>query len=936
MVLQLQYEARPLHNTGAAFLRGTSPEEWFREMNEWQIPLTGLSGFLLPEHTNTEEAGGLLIIFKNQLPSPEKIRHPYTVINGNFFIPVNADITPAISPAEMKNLLIWHRQILHPSIGFVGFEIRDEINLSSLVSTGALLTRSWDHAHPGMPPTARLTNIGVTQVGTGTLNELLGSGEVSKPLHELPEEDGSISSGLPPESYPDGMRQQSNFIRESLLFRLLAGLLGIFFRGRSGASGGRWTASGRMGGGGSGGSYVQRGLEKMIQDLQAKRDSELERLLKLFDTDPKEALKYAIPLQDNAAGRGSAPPSDRLSTHSTNFNLGNLYSSRAVDGWKTSEDHGERLRRKYQEQAQKAIQDGDYRQAAYIYAHLLNDLWQAAKLLEKGKFYHEAAILYDSHLHQPLEAARCYEQGGLLLEAIKIYKAEKKFEKTGDLLIQLSRRDNALEYYQLAVEQCLGLVDYLGAARILHEKADDTATAGEVLIRGWQNDYKGKDCLVRYLDINNRLDKAGMAGKISKIYTAHTQQKQYTLFLTTLLDFREQLDESACDTLTQITYEVISPLIAQGDATKLNLLKRILPDDKQLSSDIQRYSNRHKYPEADVKTDQCFQLREDIEWYGVTAIGKQLLFVGMLSSRVFVLRMDLQGHQKYYSWESQHLAEQLRHDRQISLYPYFPISGALRQHRLTLFLQTNRGVIDIGVLDLSISHPFQDNIRLDTTDFSAEQHLLGVTNDQKGRPMLLIADKQTGELYMEDDDVNEQRVLTKCFNEADNAPVILPKGPLPYQIYGNDPFYLYHKDCLYRIESLGGVAIMKMDAEIDNLTIFQHSLSTTIVVSTKKGCLFVREDSQGLRKTTQNLTPGSQMRPMQLLSETLLVMATARSGADVYEFAAGTGGRVVKTLKTASPVRFILPTGNAGTVVLVDDSGRITIAETGLLSGKSI
>ncbi|TWV98031.1 hypothetical protein [Chitinophaga pinensis] len=251
------------------------------------------------------------------------------------------------------------------------------------------------------------------------------------------------------------------------------------------------------------------------------------------------------------------------------------------------------------------------------------------------------------------------------------------------------------------------------------------------------------------------------------------------------------MDEQAGNVTTQITYEVISPQIEQGDTNKLNLLKRILPEDKQVQHDIQRYHDRQKYPEANIKTTQGFRLREDIEWYGATASMQQLLFVGKLSARVFVLRMTLQGHQKYYSWESRHLAEQVRRKREVTLQPYFPISGNMRHSKLTMFLKTNRGVIDIGVPDLPHVSPFHSHIKLDTTDFSAGQELLGVTNDLDSQPVLFIADKNTGELYLQDDNMEGEKVLTRCFNETNNEPVILLRGSAPYQIYGNDPFYLF-------------------------------------------------------------------------------------------------------------------------------------------------
>ena len=186
MELQLSYDPQTRHKTSAAFLRGNSPEQWFREMSNWQIPLKDLACFLLPEHKNSITPGGLLVIFKDQIPAPGKISHPYGVINGNLFIPVDANLTPALSSAEMRTLLIWHMQVFHPAIGFVGFDAEDELSLSSFIAPGQPIVRNWNHAHPGMPPLAYLQSIGVDMPSSTALADLLNDGQSLSGLTCLP------------------------------------------------------------------------------------------------------------------------------------------------------------------------------------------------------------------------------------------------------------------------------------------------------------------------------------------------------------------------------------------------------------------------------------------------------------------------------------------------------------------------------------------------------------------------------------------------------------------------------------------------------------------------------------------------------------------------------------------------------------------------------
>lgn len=598
MELQLLYDPQIRHKTSAAFLRGNSPEQWFREMSNWQIPLKGLACFLLPEHKSTIAPGGLLVIFKDQVPAPGKISHPYGVINGNLVIPVDATLMPALSSAEVRALLIWHMQVFHPAIGFVGFDAEDELSLGSFIAPGQPLVRNWNHAHPGMPPLAYLQSIGVDMPSSTALADLLNDGQNIQPLSEMP-----------------GKKPRANLLMRLVdwllrgLLLLILGIINIISgmrptvpakpvsagKAASGDTGSRHT--GRPATVKTGGlrEKLRKWIEKTMGDIDERRESELNRLLKMFDKDGDEALKYAIPLAGNhTAGRGIGPQSASLTKKTTNFSLGKLFDNQPVDTWIAGNDLNTRLTQKYEQQATKALEQGDYRKAAYIYAHLLGNLYRAATVLEQGQFYHEAAALYIDHLNQPEKAAECFEKGGLLLDAINIYKKLQKYEKTGDLYKQLSQDKAAQHYFQQAVDAAMQQKNHLEAARILQHKSGRPEEACNVLLQGWHNDNRAMACLTQYFQLTKEMDEDSFPDKIRNVYEHETPEHKKDGLIEVLFSFRAEMNAAARHTTTEIVYEIISPQIAAGNENKLAILRKIMPDDKELPADIYRYSTQQK------------------------------------------------------------------------------------------------------------------------------------------------------------------------------------------------------------------------------------------------------------------------------------------------------------------------------------------------------
>src|SRR5258706_6839588 len=169
----------------------------------------------------------------------------------------------------------------------------------------------------------------------------------------------------------------------------------------------------------------------MNSNLDRMRHKELHRLLHLLEKDPEAGLRHAIPMND-FAHRGLGRPGGRLGERPPDLDVNRLGGGPA-DFWHVPDHLQQVLRRRYREMADRELQLGRHRRAAYIYAELLGDLVSAAHALKQGQLYREAAVIYEEHLHNPLEAARCLADGGLLLEAIERYEKLERWLEAADL-----------------------------------------------------------------------------------------------------------------------------------------------------------------------------------------------------------------------------------------------------------------------------------------------------------------------------------------------------------------------------------------------------------------------------------------------------------------------------------------------------------------------
>lgn len=636
MKLGLRYNSNTHLPVTATCLRGADPLKWLQEINHWEMPLDEMDFFILPQSVQSVEASGLFIIFKDHTKA-EKINllEPYINAGQKLFIPASTEVTPQVSLSELDSLLLWDLQVFHPSIGIIGFEKMDNIDLADLFFYNQPSERDWSFAHPGIPDRPILNAIDVIQPTTEELIESVRKEIGQKDLKDIPKKKGDKISTV--EKITDKVKW-SLFKGTSSIMKFVNRILP--------ESDGLANSSGSEG-------LLQRFQQwvmKSLGDLEAKRNDEIKRLLNLFDENTNEALQYAIPLNSPYLNRGSQQSSSTLSRNPLKFNLGKLGGGQFVDSWDVGDRYND-LRTKYLRAAEREIENKDFKKAAYVYAHLLGDYNSAANTLEQGNMHREAAVLYKDHLKNTPAAADCLERGGLYLEAIELNKELNKHEKVGDLYKIVDQDNNAELYYEKHIEAKISHNDYLDAGRVVFEKLDQKDRAKGMLLEGWQLSYQVEPCLKKYFDLIEETEEDGAVEKhIKKVFANHTGKHKRVPFLNVLEQVnKKKKDELLALTSREIAYEIVHDEAAQGNIQLLNRLKTFLPDDKLIGSDTSRYANNSNFKPAKPAA-KILHLDTAIRWVTAVWHRNQFLAIGIKDNCLQMARGNWYGNIEYYSW----------------------------------------------------------------------------------------------------------------------------------------------------------------------------------------------------------------------------------------------------------------------------------------------
>jgi MoxR-vWA-beta-propeller ternary system domain bpX3 len=623
----------------AAFIRGDSPKQWLSEISRWGVLLSEIDCYVMPESLQSVKPAGLFVVIKAQGKVRfDDIMEPYTCVSGALYIPEGTQLYPPMNDDELTKILVWAVQVYHPTIGFVGFTKKDKIDLVSLINRQNPLETAWNRAKSGTPFRPPLTEISYKPVTSEDVMTSISDAIQKKSLSDIPKDE---------DNEPSDLTKLMDDLKRGILKTTLSALEGLS------------KMSSNTEGGNSGGSNEETIGDKIynwaktnLDDLEKKRNAEINRLLNLFDKDMDEALKYALPLDSPYLNRGEAPPSNALGRRLTDFSLSNLGGGGRRDSWDLGSQYFT-LQEKYRQAAIAATDKKDYKKAAYIHANLLSDFQSAARVLEQGKYYQDAAILYKDHVKNIELAASCLERGGLTLNAIELYDQLKRYEKVGDLYQKIEQPVKAKRYFEESITAHLERADFMEAARIEGEKLKQSDRERATLLRGWSESNQQESCLKQYFEKIKEQDPDTLPEKVKTVFEDETpKQKQFTLLNILGAMVGKNKDEAFRETARNIAYEVLAERAEAGNITALQNLKTFLPNDRLIASDLGRFMHNNKTQKTTIEVEQSFQLDNSIKWMSAACHRNQYVVLGMKNDCLHFVRGNWYGNFEYYSWEN--------------------------------------------------------------------------------------------------------------------------------------------------------------------------------------------------------------------------------------------------------------------------------------------
>ncbi|EJL70031.1 tetratricopeptide repeat protein [Chryseobacterium populi] len=244
----------------------------------------------------------------------------------------------------------------------------------------------------------------------------------------------------------------------------------------------------------------------------------------------------------------------------------------------------DKIRNKYEELAQKYIEEQDYKKAAKVYINLLQDHYRGAITLEDGGFYNEAAVIYLKKLKNKPEAAACYEKAKQYKKAIDLYKELEQKEKVGDLYKEINDIKNANVYYQMVADDYTGNDQMVKASLVYRKKMEMPGEAQKILKKGWDENKDAFNCLNNYFA--NIFEMKTLEKEIKNLYEETTPDQKIIYLEAMKYEFKK--DPELQPVARNIAYEIIAEKINTRSEI-VNELKYFNPDDEVILKDISRY-----------------------------------------------------------------------------------------------------------------------------------------------------------------------------------------------------------------------------------------------------------------------------------------------------------------------------------------------------------
>lgn len=326
-------------------------------------------------------------------------------------------------------------------------------------------------------------------------------------------------------------------------------------------------------------------MQQDFEDLEKRNQNELDRLMEMFKDNPDEALKYAIPLDENGSTRGTNNGSIGLSKRWSNFSLGQAGLGGGGGGSVDLGDGFNQLKIQYLKSAEAYCKQGEYEKAAFVYMKLLKNFRKAAETLKSGGLYEAAAEIYLKHCNEKMLAAECYVKGNMFNKAIELYEEQREYLKVADLYMKLKKQKKAFQFYEKTVEEYKSKRKYLLAADIYRLSMNDDKKAQRVLMEGWESGNEASDCLNQYFHhVKNDTDRLQ---EIENVFAYKVNDKNRELFLKVIQkEYRKNKPTQA--QVRELGYKIIAQQ-AKLNPRIVEELKVFNPKDQEINKDTSRF-----------------------------------------------------------------------------------------------------------------------------------------------------------------------------------------------------------------------------------------------------------------------------------------------------------------------------------------------------------
>jgi len=552
----------------AILLKGTQPKTWIKELQALGFEsLNHLTFYPLPG-TVANSVGGCLVSLGEACPPQQPLKNEYCqLLYDTLFIPEYATLVPYMEEEELKSLFSRHRALLHPSYGLVALE--EKIDWKTLIKLPQVLTQKSIKPAPSTFIPSRINSFRVHQIPKENVLEDFEKSIVSerkkfnnKKLNKLEKIKLSGLQKLFRKNKSTSKEEKPTYNPTSFLRSFSA----LFKKEKS------WIPQ----------------MQEDLEALEERNKKEVDKLMDMLKKDPREALKYAIPLDEEGSSRGEEKQHFQLSKKWSSFTIAqSSIPTSGESGYVSLGDEYHKLRQQYNETAERLIKEGDYKEAAFVYMKLLRNFHTAGKTLEEGKHYKEAANIYLKHTQNKKAAAEAYEKGYYYQEAIDLYIDTESYEKAGDLYKKTNNKTKADTYYYKVIEKDKKNGKYIKASSLLRHKVENPPQAQATLLEGWKKEKESYECLNEYFDKIDNKEK--LEYEINNIYNNEldTNNQEETFLKVIKKEYKK--NNAFSPNIREMAYQLIAKKVKQKPSILQNLKDFNEHNDRELTKDISRY-----------------------------------------------------------------------------------------------------------------------------------------------------------------------------------------------------------------------------------------------------------------------------------------------------------------------------------------------------------